>query len=103
MTEIITAEVRAAVERLRAANYWRSDPINGQYWDHDYYDQDASKAIDVLLSLLPAGMPEPVRCYGIAWDHGGLDIEGDEPFSGRLEKGCSVRGVFIPLERISTP
>ncbi len=92
MTEIITAEMRAAMERLRAANYWRSDPINGQYWDGDDYDQDAAMVIDAMLSLFPGDMPEPVEMW--AYEKFGMrtavDWRDDE----------DIRGIFIPLQRV---
>lgn len=80
MTNPITPDVRAAIERLRRFNQGVLDAVNS---DIDLHCVRAAVA-DAMLALFPAGMPEP-------WMISRSVRDVSEP--------TTYCGLFIPLSR----
>lgn len=98
MSEILTPEVMAAMERLRDA---KDGNPPWEYADEDGIEarsSDAEVIADAMLSLFPPGMPAPVEMWTADMDGTSIVATGH-----RLVEKQVVRGLFIPLEVLETP
>lgn len=98
VTEIITPEVLAAIDRLKRfestiAQSGHTAAINSVYGgSHIKNTIDVERVKTAMLTLFPGDMPEPVEMWA------------DENFGMRSAYDCrtgeNIRGIFIPLQRV---